>query len=94
MRALVRSEGLRVWAGDADRFGMYLRELELPDELQAVLRPLVTLWEHLTEQLAVADAQLIETAAANPVVQRLTTAPGVGPLVATLDEARCFGGAH
>ena len=38
-------------------------------------------------------------AATNPVVQRLTTAPGVGPLiapafVATLDEAGRFGGAH
>ena len=37
--------------------------------------------------------------ASNPVVQRLTTAPGVGPViatafVATLDEAGRFGGAH
>ena len=42
---------------------------------------------------------LVATAAANPVVQRLTTAPGVGPViatafVATLDEAARFGGAH
>ena len=99
MRALVRSEGLRVRAGDADRFGTYVRDLELPAELQAVLRPLVTLWAQLTAQLAAADAQVIATAAANPVVQRLTTAPGVGPLiatafVATLDEAGRFGGAH
>ena len=99
MRALVRSEGLRVRAGDADRFGTYVRDLELPAELQAMLRPLVTLWEQLTAQLAAADAQVIATAAANPVVQRLTTAPGVGPLiatafVATLDEAGRFGGAH
>ena len=99
IRALVRSEGLRVRSGDADRFGTYVSELELPDELQAALRPLLALWEHLTEQLAAADAQLAETAAANPVVQRLTTAPGVGPViatafVATLDEAGRFGGAH
>ena len=99
MRALVRSEGLRVRAGDADRFGTYVRDLELPAELQAVLRPLVALWAQLTAQLAAADAQVIATAAANPVVQRLTTAPGVGPLiatafVATLDEAGRFGGAH
>ncbi len=99
VRALVRREGLRVRAGDADRFGTYVTELELPDELQAALQPLLALWEQLTAQLAVADAQVIETAAANPVVQRLTTAPGVGPLiatafVATLDEAGRFGGAH
>ena len=99
MRALVRSEGLRVRSGDADQFGTYVRALALPDELQMALRPLLALWTHLTEQLATADAQLAATAAANPVVQRLTTAPGVGPViatafVATLDEAGRFGGAH
>ena len=99
MRALVRSEGLRIRAGAADRFGVYVTELELPADLQTTLRPLVVLWEHLTAQLAAADAQLAATVAANPVVQRLTTAPGVGPVtatafVATLDEAGRFGGAH
>ena len=33
MRALVRSEGLRVRAGDADRFGTYVQELTLPAEV-------------------------------------------------------------
>ena len=99
LRALVRSEGLRVRAGDADRFGTYLSELDLPAELETTIRPLVALWEHLTEQLAVADAAIVETAATNPVVHRLTTAPGVGPRIATafvaaLDEAGRFGGAH
>ncbi len=99
MRALVRSEGLRVRSGDADQFGTYVRALELPAELQMALRPLLTLWTHLTDQLVTADAELAATAAANPVVQRLTTAPGVGPViatafVATLDEAGRFGGAH
>ncbi len=99
IRVLVRSEGLRVRAGDADRFGSYVRELTLPGELETALRPLLVLWAQLTEQLAVADAEVVETAAANPVVQRLTTAPGVGPLiatafVATLDEAGRFSGAH
>ena len=60
----------------------------------ATLAPLLAVWQHLTEQLA-----LGETAAANPVVRRLATAPGVGPLiatafVATLDEAGRFAGAH
>ena len=61
--------------------------------------PLLAVWQHLTEQLALVDAALGETAAANPVVRRLATAPGVGPLiatafVATLDEAGRFAGAH
>ena len=99
MRALVRSEGLRVRAGNADHFDTYLDALDLPDELQPVLEPLRAVWAHLTEHQAVADAQIMETAAAHPVVQRLTTAPGVGPLTATafvasLDEAGRFGGAH
>ena len=99
IRTLVRSEGLRVRTGDADHFGRYVKALELPDALQATIRPLLVLWEHLTEQLADAKAQLEATVANDPVVQRLTTAPGVGPVtatafVATLDEAGRFGGAH
>ncbi len=99
IRTLVRSEGLRVRAGDAARFGTYLEAVDLPAELQATLRPLVALWAQLTDQLATADAAISATAATNPVVQRLTTAPGVGPViatasVATLDEAGRFRGAH
>ncbi len=99
VRTLVRSDGLRVRAGDADQFGRYVKALELPDELLATIAPLLALWEQLTAQLADADAQLEATVANNPVVQRLTTAPGVGPViatafVATLDEAGRFGGAH
>ena len=99
VRTLVRSEGLRVQAGDADKFGTYVSALELPDELEATIHPLLAVWAQLTEQLAEIDAELVANAAANPVVQRLTTAPGVGPViatafVATLDEAGRFGGAH
>ena len=99
IRALVRSEGLRVRNGEADRFCARLDDLALPAELQAALRPLVALVTQLTERLATADAQLTQTVAANPVVQQLTTAPGVGPVTATafvapLDEAGRFRGAH
>ena len=99
VRTLVRSEGLRVRAGAADKFGTYVSALELPDELEVTIQPLLALWAQLTEQLAEIDAALVANAAANPVVQRLTTAPGVGPViatafVATLDEAGRFGGAH
>ena len=98
-RTLVRSEGLRVRAGDADQFGTYVGALELPDALEAAIQPLLALWAQLTEQLAAIDTALVASAAANPVVQRLTTAPGVGPViatafVATLDEAGRFRGAH
>ena len=90
---------LRVRAGTADRFGTYVQELLLPPTLAATLASLLAVWQHLTEQLALGDAALGETAAANPVVRRLATAPGVGPLiatafVATLDEAERFAGAH
>jgi transposase len=54
-RTLVRSEGLRVRAGDADQFGRYVSALELPNELQAAIQPLLVLWEQLTEQLANAE---------------------------------------
>ena len=81
MRALVRSEGLRVRAGDADRFGTYVQELTLPAELATALRPLLAVWEQLTAHLAVADAAIV-----GPLI---ATA-----FVATLDEAGRFGGAH
>ena len=55
-RTLVRSEGLRVRAGDADQFGRYVSALELPNALQAAIQPLLALWAQLTEQLADADA--------------------------------------
>ena len=79
--------------------GSYMSALDLSAELEATLQPLLALWAQLTEQLAEIDAALVANAAANPVVQRLTTAPGVGPViatavVATLDEAGRFRGAH
>ena len=49
----------------------------------SVIPILLNLTIPLTEQLPIADAALVETATANPVVQRLATAPGVGPLIAT-----------
>ncbi len=79
IRALVRSEGLRVRAGNADRVGTYVQELTLPAELAATLRPLLALWAQLTEHLTVADAAVVATATTNPVVQRLTTARAWAP---------------
>ena len=70
---------MRVRAGTADRFGIYVQELTLPDALAVTMKPLLAVWQHLTDQLALADAALGETAAANPVVQRLATAPRGGP---------------
>ena len=59
------------------------RALELP----AVVDPLLEVWDHLTAQIAAADAQVTAIAETDPVVQQLTTAPGVGPLIATACQA-------
>ena len=64
MRALVRSEGLRVRAGDADRFGTYVQELTLPAELATALRPLLAAGDR-RKKVAERFARL------DPAVQRL-----------------------
>lgn len=59
------------------------------------IAPLLTLLESLNEQIKRADDHLAQTVKADPVVKRLTTVPGVGPVtatcfVATLDDVRRF----
>jgi transposase len=99
MGALVRSEGLRVRPGAADQFGARVAALALPADLPTTVTPLLTLLATVDAQIAEADARVAQVAASDPVVQRLTTAPGVGPVtaaafVATLDTVARFTSPH
>jgi transposase len=63
--------------------------------MKTTLAPLCTLIEVLDDELALADAQFEELVANDPVLQRLTTLPGIGPItasafVAALDRASRF----
>ena len=63
------------------------------------LQPLLRIMEPLNQEIDVADGSLVEKGKAEPVVRRLKTAPGIGPVtalayVATLDDVRRFRTAH
>jgi transposase len=95
VRAAVRSEGLRVASGTAETFVARVRVLPLPGALEAVLAPALFLLEVLETQLRVVEAQLTACTAADPVMQRLQTAPRVGAVtsaafVAALDTPERF----
>lgn len=97
--ALVRGEGLRVRSGKAEQFVARLQELVLPPALEGTLAPTLALLDMLDTEIQRADRAVEQVAVDDPVVTRLMTAPGVGPVtaaafVATLDRADRFAGAH
>ncbi len=99
VRALTRRDGLRLASGGPAHLEAKLAALPLTPALQAEIAPLRVVLDPLTAQITAADAQLAAMAQADPVVERLRTAPGIGPVtavafVATLDVVTRFGSAH
>jgi len=99
IKALVRRDGLRLAQGEPERTVAKVAALALPPALAAELAPLLALLAPLNRQIAAADQHLTILAATDPVVQRLTSAPGIGPVtatafVATLDQVERFATAH
>ena len=95
VRALLRQEGYRLPSGSAAQVPARLARVPLPDGLAATLAPLRQVIDTVTRELAAIDTRLGTSAAADPVVTRLQTVPGVGPVVAltfraTLDEVTRF----
>jgi transposase len=82
MRALLRQAGYRVASGTAARVPTRIAALVLPMPLATTLAPLGRMVVTLTTEIAAIDARLATAAAADPVVERLQTVPGVGPIVA------------
>jgi transposase len=98
IRALLRRDGFRVPSGDVASFPRRLEALPLPAESRAEVEPLVALMMSLNEQIKRADDELAALVRSDPVVKRLTSAPGVGPVTAacfkaTLDTASRFASA-
>ena len=99
VRALTRRDGLRLASGGPEHLEAKLGVLPLPAPLAAELAPLRALLAPLNGEITAADARLAALALADPVVERLRTAPGIGPVtavafVATLDDVRRFRTAH
>lgn len=98
-KALVRRDGLRVPSSSTRLVARRIQALELPVALQAELAPLLALLPPLTEQITAADRRIAAASAADRDVQRLMTAPAIGPVtasafVATIDDITRFPSAH
>jgi len=99
IRALLRQHGSRVPSGSAEGFLRRVLALSLPGRLLSQIAPLLAVMRPLTRQLAYSE-QVIEDVTTHDLrVQRLRTAPSVGPVtaaafVATIDDVRRFRRAH
>jgi transposase len=94
-RAITRAAGLRIRSGRTETFLTRLAALELPTSMKMTLSPLLSLIEICDDELVAADEAFATLVAADPMVQRLTTLPGIGPItasafVAALDTASRF----
>lgn len=95
LRSLLRQAGYRMPTGLSRNAPAHLAQLGLPRALAQTLAPLKRLIEALTTEIAAVDARLRTLTGADPIVQRLQSVPGVGPIVAitfraTLDDIRRF----
>lgn len=87
LRAQLKQEGVRLPAGAAETVGARLAALDLPEDLRAALAPLQEMLTALAPLIATGDAQVAAHAAADPVVGRLMTVPGIGPITAVTYRA-------
>lgn len=80
-RGILRSFGHRTPGRTAERLAASLIGDRIPEELVAVVSPLVQLALELDEKIEAIDAQVEVMGQAHPAVALLRTIPGVGPLV-------------
>ena len=81
LRAQLRQAGQRLGPGASETAAARCRALALCAEVQADLAPVLTLLDGLAPLIAGCDHAAQRRATADPVVRRLMTAPGVGPIV-------------
>lgn len=99
IKAAVRREGLRLSQGGAEHTESKVRSTPLRDEVVQELSPILGLLAQLNREISAADDRIEALGRKDPVVRRLMSAPGVGPVtalafVASLDEVTRFGSAH
>jgi transposase len=95
LRAQLRQEGYRLGSGSAESVPHRYAQLAVPARLTAALQPLIDLLLQLRPVLTGLATEMQTAAAADPVVGRLMTTPGVGPITAltfraTVDEVGRF----
>lgn len=97
--AVLRREGFRVASGAAGGFAQLVQQLALPGRLKSEIAPLLAVLLSVNQQLEWVDGRLDHLARNDETVQRLCTAPSVGPVTAaafssTIDEPERFSNAH
>ena len=95
LRAELRQEGLRLRACASESVVRHYRALAVPAGVAQGLALAVAALEDLTDAIAASSAALTATASADPIVRRLQTAPGIGPITgltyrAVLDDIERF----
>jgi transposase len=95
LRAVLRQEGLRVPSGSSAAIDARVARVDVPASVQVVVTPLLEALRALTPLIATQDRALARVAAQDPIVTRLQSVPGVGPIVAltfraTLDAVERF----
>ncbi|MEO6878554.1 MAG: transposase, partial [Gemmatimonadaceae bacterium] len=81
-KTLVRRDGLRVASRTSALVARRIQALDLSAVLGQELAPLFALLGPLTTEITAADARIAALSQTDPDVQRLCTAPGVGPVTA------------
>jgi transposase len=99
IRGLVREAGSKLPSCKVEHFARRVRELKLATEVASLIEPLMVLVEGIDLHLTGVETHLSQLCAKEPVVAVLTTAPGVGTVVAAcfvsvVDEAKRFRSAH
>jgi transposase len=99
VRTQLRQDGYRLPRCSSEAMPRRYATVALPEAMRTALRPALTTITTLTEQIVQSDTALTTVATADPVVQRLMTAPGVGVITAltyraVLDDVDRFGDAR
>lgn len=97
--ALLRRHGVHLPSGNVDGFVGRVERQAMPAEQRQEIAPLLLLIQTTYAEIKAADQRIATIAANDPVIRRLRTVPGVGPVtatafVATLDTWERFEGPH
>jgi transposase len=99
VRGIVRAHGARLPTCSTDDFLTHLGRAQLDETTRVLVDPLRYVLEQVERQLVEVDLRLEDLCRVEPAIERLTTAPGVGLIVASVfvsvvDEAQRFKHAH
>ena len=97
--ALLRRQGIHLPSGNVDGFVRRVERQAIPEAQRLEIAPLLALIGTASAEIDAADGRIAAIAAGDPVIGRLRTVPGVGPVtatafVATLDTCERFAGPH